>query len=63
MFRGFFMRFLAGSIFLLIFAVLLIAWLIVWAGLHIVGGAIHLLLAFAIIALIIHFVRRARGTA
>ncbi len=34
-----------------------IAWLIVWAALHLVGGGIHLLLALPIIFLIVHFVR------
>ncbi len=46
--------------FLALFIILLVAWLIVWAGLHVVGGAIHLLLALAVIFLIVHFVRGRR---
>lgn len=49
-----------GFIFLILFFVLLIAWLVTWAALHVAGGLIHLLLLFAIIALIIHFVRGSR---
>lgn len=47
--------------FLALFIVLLVAWLVVWAGLHLVGGAIHLLLVLAVIFLIIHFVRGRRA--
>ena len=47
--------------FLAFFIVLLVAWLIVWAGLHLVGGAIHILLALAVISLIVHFVRGRRA--
>lgn len=46
-----------GFIFLILFFVLLVAWLITWAALHVTGGLIHLLLLFAIISLIIHFAR------
>ncbi|GAC1647869.1 MAG: hypothetical protein NVS9B15_06490 [Acidobacteriaceae bacterium] len=34
------------------FVVLLIAWLVLWLGLHIAGGLIHLLVVLAIISLI-----------
>jgi len=47
--------------FLVLFAVLLVAWLLGWAAFHVAGGLIHLLLIVAIIALIIHFARRRRA--
>ena len=43
---------------LVLFAVPLVAWLLGWAAFHVAGGLIHLLLIVAIIALIVHFVRR-----
>lgn len=54
------MRFLADSIFLILFMGLLILWLIFWVGFHIAGGAIHLLLIIAIVALIVHLFRGRR---
>jgi hypothetical protein len=51
------MRFLADSIFLVLFFVLGICWLVAWAVFHVAGGAIHILLVVAVIALIVHFVR------
>ena len=54
------MRFIADSIFLVLFVVLLLGWLIAWAAFHVAGGLVHLLLVVAVIALILHFVRRAR---
>ncbi len=50
-------------LFLILFLVLLAAWLIVWAALHLAGGFIHLLLIFAAIALLIHLLRGARRRA
>jgi hypothetical protein len=50
---------IADFIFLIFFIILLVAWLIVWAALHVAGGAVHLLLAIAVICLIVHFVRKA----
>lgn len=44
--------------FLVLFIVLLVAWLLGWGAFHVAGGLIHLLLIVAIIALIVHFVRR-----
>jgi hypothetical protein len=43
--------------FLILFGVLLVAWLLGWGALHIAGGLIHLLLVVAVIFLILHFVR------
>lgn len=44
-------------LFLVLFFVLLVAWFIFWAALNIAGGLIHLLLVFAVIALIVHLFR------
>lgn len=52
------MRLLADFFFLVLFFVLLIAWLLAWAAFHVAGGFIHILIVIAVIALIIHFVRR-----
>jgi hypothetical protein len=46
-------------LFLILFFVLLGAWFFVWAALHIAGALIHLLLIFAVIALILHLFRGA----
>jgi Family of unknown function (DUF5670) len=46
--------------FLILFVVLVAAWLLGWVGFHLAGGLIHLLLIVAIIALILHFVRGRR---
>ena len=54
------MRFIADSIFLVLFVVLLLGWLLAWAAFHVAGGLVHLLLVIAVIALILHFVRGAR---
>jgi hypothetical protein len=50
-----------GDLFmLLILCVILLAlWLLGFVAFHVAGGLIHLLLVLAIIALIVHFVRRA----
>lgn len=49
--------------FLTLFFILLALWLIFWLGVHITSGLIHLLIIFAVIALIVHFVRGSRTTA
>ena len=48
------------SIFTILFIVLLIAWILGFGVFHVASGLIHLLIVFAVIALILHFVR---GTA
>jgi hypothetical protein len=48
--------------FLILFIVLLAAWLLGFLAFHIAGGLIHLLLIVAVISLIVHFVR-GRSTA
>ena len=57
------MRFLADFLFLILFLVLLVLWLVMWTALHITGGAIHLLLVIAFIALIVHLFRGGRRVA
>jgi len=48
--------------FLILFIVLLAAWFLGWGAFHVaVGGLINLLLVVAVIALILHFVRRRRA--
>src|ERR1700722_20779309 len=44
------------SIWTILFVVLLIAWLGGFMVFHVAGGLIHLLLVFAVISLILHFV-------
>jgi hypothetical protein len=48
-------------IFLVLFFVLVVAWLLAWAAFHITGGMIHLLLILAVIFLVIHFVSGRRA--
>jgi len=43
--------------FLILFIVLLVAWLAGFLVFHIAGGLIHLLLIVALVSLIVHFVR------
>ena len=50
------------SIWAILFIVLLIAWIGGFAVFHVAGGLIHLLLVFAVISLISHFVMGARAT-
>ena len=45
------------SIFTILFAVLLVAWVLGFGVFHVAGGLIHLLILFAVISLIMHFVR------
>lgn len=44
------------SIWTVMFVILLIAWLGGFTVYHVAGGLIHLLLVFAVISLILHFV-------
>ena len=43
--------------FIILFAVLLIMWLLGFFAFHIAGGLIHLLLIVAVISLVLHFFR------
>jgi len=51
------MRLITDFIFVVLFFVLLVGWLLAWLAFHVAGGLVHLLLIFAVIALILHFVR------
>ena len=44
------------SVWTVMFIILLIAWIGGFAVYHVAGGLIHLLLIFAVISLILHFV-------
>jgi hypothetical protein len=48
-----------SPMFVILFAVLLVLWLMGFFAFHVAGGLIHLLLVVAVICLIVHFVRRA----
>jgi hypothetical protein len=45
------------SIFMILFVVLLVAWLLGISVFHVAGGFIHILLIVAVISLVLHFVR------
>lgn len=49
-------------IFLILFIVLLLAWIFSWAVFHVAGGLLHILLIVAVISLILHFVRGRSST-
>jgi hypothetical protein len=51
------------SIFTILFVVLLVAWILGWGVFHVAGAMIHLLIIFAVISLILHFVRGSSRTA
>jgi len=48
------------SIFMILFIVLLIAWLLGFIVFHVSSAFIHLLLIVAVIAIVLHFVRGTR---
>jgi len=48
------------SIWTILFIILLIAWLGGFTVMHVTSGLIHLLLVFAVISLILHFVMGTR---
>lgn len=48
------------SIWTILFAILLIAWVCGFTVFHVAGALIHLLLVFAVISLVLHFVRGTR---
>jgi hypothetical protein len=48
------------SIWTILFVILLVAWLGGFTVFHVAGALIHLLLVFAVISLILHFVVGAR---
>jgi Family of unknown function (DUF5670) len=46
-----------SSWFLILFAVLFVAWALGWLAFHVSGALIHILLVVAVISLIVHFAR------
>lgn len=48
------------GLFFWLFLVLAALWLILWLGVHITSGLIHLLIIVAVISLIVHLVRGGR---
>lgn len=56
------MRLIGDFIFIILFFVLLVLWLVFWLAVHAAGGLVHLLIIFAVIALILHFIRGRRRT-
>jgi hypothetical protein len=50
------------SIFMILFVILLVAWILGLGVFHVAGGFIHLLLIFAVISLVVHFVAGRRST-
>lgn len=50
------------SLFMVLFILLLLAWIFSWGVFHVAGALIHLLLVVAVIMLILHFVRGAART-
>jgi hypothetical protein len=50
-------------LFLILFVVLLLAWIFGFAVFHVAGAAMHLLLILAVVALVVHFVRGGTSTA
>jgi hypothetical protein len=48
------------NIWTILFVVLLLSWIGGFVVFHVAGGLIHLLLVFAVISLILHFVSRTR---
>jgi hypothetical protein len=51
------MRLISDFLFLILFFMLIGVWLVMWIGFHLVGGAIHLLLVIAAVALVVHLFR------
>jgi hypothetical protein len=51
------------SIYIVAFIVLMAAWISAWIGFHVTGGLIHILLAFAVVSLVLHFIRGRHGEA
>lgn len=45
---------------MILFVVLLVLWLLGFLAFHVAGGLIHLLLIFAVISLVFHFIRGSR---
>ncbi len=55
------MRMMGDFLFLILFFVLLGVWFVMWIGMHVAGGLIHLLLIIAVISLVMHLFRGRRA--
>jgi hypothetical protein len=55
------MRTIGETFFLLLFFALLLVWLLSWLALQMAGGAVHILLVIAIVALVMHIFQRHRA--
>ena len=55
------MRLIEDFLFLILFFMLIGVWLLVWIGLHLAGGVVHLLLLIGVIALILHLAHGRRA--
>ncbi|HEY1462148.1 MAG TPA: lmo0937 family membrane protein [Terriglobales bacterium] len=51
------------SIWMILFILLLLAWIGGFAVFHVAGGLIHLLLLFALVSFVLHFLFGSRRTA
>jgi hypothetical protein len=51
------------SIYIVAFIVLMLVWISAWIGFHVTGGLIHILLVFAVVSLVLHFIRGRHGEA
>ena len=40
---------------------LVVVWLVLWLGVHVTGGLIHLLVVFAVISIVLHLVTGRRA--
>jgi hypothetical protein len=49
------------SVWTILFVVLVVAWIAGFTVFHVAGGLIHLLLLFAVVSLILHFVMGKRA--
>jgi hypothetical protein len=54
------MRVIGDFLFLILFFMLVGVWLVMWIGLHLAGGMIHLLLIIAVFSLVVHLLRGRR---
>lgn len=43
--------------FIVLFAILLVAWILGWTVFHVASAMIHILLVVALISLVLHFIR------
>ncbi|HLH07244.1 MAG TPA: hypothetical protein VKW78_08405 [Terriglobales bacterium] len=51
------------SIWSILFILFILAWILGWGVFHVTVAAIHILLGLAVLALILHFVRRSSARA